>query len=298
MLRGDDALLGCRDRVNEIVTERDERRTPEQLRDHYEVERELSDRLRRAPSKERRSLYGSVYDELFRRVPDHPQLTWKADADERSRSVHQQLRLLGRYLGPDSSFLEVGAGDCALACEVARSARRVYAVDVSAEITRDLLAPVNLELILSDGCSIPVPPGGVDVAYSNQLMEHLHPEDAREQLRNIYAALAPGGAYVCITPNRLLGPADISMYFDDVATGFHLKEYTNAELATLCRAAGFRRVQSIVWLKWFGLPLPSFVSAALEAMLERLPTRVVKKAGRTPLSRLLGINMVAWKPTA
>jgi hypothetical protein len=31
-------------------------------------------------------------------------------------------------------------------------------------------------------------------------MEHLHPEDAFEQLRNIIRALAPGGRYVCITP--------------------------------------------------------------------------------------------------
>jgi predicted SAM-dependent methyltransferase len=36
----------------------------------------------------------------------------------------------------------------------------------------------------------------VDLAYSNQLMEHLHPDDASEQLANVYRALKPGGVTV------------------------------------------------------------------------------------------------------
>ena len=39
-------------------------------------------------------------------------------------------------------------------------------------------------------------------------------------LANLYRALKPGAVYVCITPNRLSGPHDISLYFDSVATGF------------------------------------------------------------------------------
>ena len=38
-------------------------RDPEALRRHYEVERELADRLRGAAPDERRHLYGAVYDE-------------------------------------------------------------------------------------------------------------------------------------------------------------------------------------------------------------------------------------------
>ena len=265
-------------------------RTLEQLRHHYDVERELADRLRHAPREERKALYAGVYDELFRRVPDHPQLTWRQDASERARTVAVQLELLDRYLSPNSTFLEVGAGDCALSLAAAARVRDVYALDVSAEITAGLDAPGNFELILSDGTSVPVPPGSVDVAYSNQLMEHLHPDDAREQLANIHRALAPGGVYLCITPTRLLGPADISKHFDDVATGFHLREYTNRELSRLCREAGFRRTQALVWLKWFGVAVPSRAAAAVESVAERLPRRA-----RRPLGRVLGVNLVAWK---
>jgi SAM-dependent methyltransferase len=117
----------------------------------------------------------------------------------------------------------------------------VYALDVSAEITRTDTLPANFSLILSDGTTIDVPPDSITVAYSNQLMEHLHPDDALEQLSNIYRALAPGGIYICVTPNRLTGPHDISRHFDPVATCLHLKEYTNTELMALLRRVGFRK---------------------------------------------------------
>ncbi len=48
-----------------------ETRTREELRQHYEVERELAERLRKATKEECRSLHFEVYDEPSRRVPRH-----------------------------------------------------------------------------------------------------------------------------------------------------------------------------------------------------------------------------------
>src|SRR5262245_20267665 len=157
-------------------------RTHERIRWHYEVERELADRLRHAPPGSRRSLYPVVYEEMYRRVPDHPQLLRKKSEDDTRTSVHLQMRFLSRFLRPGITFLEVGAGDCELSIAVARTARKVYAVDVAESVTARASKPDNVEIVLSDGVSIPVPPGSVDLAFSNQLMEHLHPEDAFEQL--------------------------------------------------------------------------------------------------------------------
>src|SRR5262249_36870665 len=158
-------------------------RTAEQLREHYRVERELADRLREAPREQRRGLYSEVYDELFRRLPHHPQLH-ASDHGERAREVGHRYSFLRRLLAPGAVFLEVGPGDCAVSIAMTAAAERVYAVDVSAEITQAVAPPANFELVLSDGCSIAVPAGIVDVAFSDQLMEHLHPDDANEQLRN------------------------------------------------------------------------------------------------------------------
>ena len=89
-------------------------RTPIQLREHYEVEKELANKLRQSHKEERRFLYGAVYNELFRRVTHHPMLTRKIDDNENYAIVTAQIRLLKRFLRPDCTFLELGAGDCRL----------------------------------------------------------------------------------------------------------------------------------------------------------------------------------------
>jgi SAM-dependent methyltransferase len=249
-------------------------RTSEQIRQHYIAEKELALRLRLSERKERAQLYISIYDELFRRVPFHPILTRKVTPSQRQRAITWQLQFLRRFLKPSHHFLEIGAGDCALSLEVATQVRRVYAVDVSAKLTESIPRPVNFELLLSDGCSVNVPANTVDVAYSNQLMEHLHPEDALQQLREVHRTLKPGGAYVCVTPNRVGGPYDISRHFDSVATGLHLKEYTVAEASDMFRRVGFARVRAYVGARGFYLTPPLAVIRAAEAVLERVPHRL------------------------
>jgi SAM-dependent methyltransferase len=192
--------------------------------------------------------------------------------------------------------MEIGAGDCALSLSLAGRVRRVYAVDVSDKVLGDTVQPPNFTFALSDGCSMPVPPGSVGVAYSNQLMEHLHPDDAELQLVNIFNALAPRGAYACITPNRLSGPHDISCFFDDVATGFHLKEYTTTELAALFRRIGFRKVAVYASLKGRYFRVPLFAVTVLEGCLSRLSPRWRRRVAASHIVRsLLGVQLVGVK---
>jgi SAM-dependent methyltransferase len=272
-----------------------ESRSVERLREHYAIEKELADRLRRAGKQERRILYTSLYDELFRRVPDHPQLMRKRDAKLQAETVQAHM-LLKRFLRADSVYLEIGPGDCALARAVAAEVKQVYAVDVSREIVGKLSLPANFTLVLSDGCSIPVPDNSINVAFSDQLMEHLHPDDALEQLRNIYKALAPGGVYICLTPNRLSGPHDISRYFDESATGFHLKEYTATELLSMFEATGFTGASLLAGARNFYLPFPSFLCKLMEGTLARLPSGLGKRISRSlPFRILLGVRLVAMK---
>ena len=273
-----------------------ETRSAERVKEHYRIEKELAARLRSATKDERRYLYSAVYDELFRRVHDHPQLTLKASASSRQAEVAARLKLLSGYLRPNLTCLEVGPGDCALATAVAQRVRRVYAVDVSNEIAAGVVLAENLELVISDGCTIPVPAGSVDLAYSDQLMEHLHPEDAVVQLGNISQALKPGGVYLCLTPNRLSGPHDVSRYFDEVATGFHLCEYTVGELTEMLRAAGFRKFTILAGGGGFHLPLAALFVEVIEQLLEGLPARFGRTLARgLPLRLILGAKLVARK---
>jgi SAM-dependent methyltransferase len=270
-------------------------RSAEDIEQHYRVELELAERLRSAPREERLGLYGAVYDELFRRVPNHPQLTRKVSDAERRAGVADRVSLLRRFIDPQTVFLEIGAGDASLTLEVARHARQCYALDVSREILSGVQHP-RVQTVLSDGCSVPIPPNTVTLAYSFQVMEHIHPDDALEQLRNLFAAIAPDGSYVCVTPNRLNGPHDVSKFYDPVARGFHLKEYTAAELEALFRQVGFRRVEAFARFRGRHLRIPLVAIKAFERAFGLLPYAIRKRIGRKPgIQNLLQVSLRATK---
>jgi SAM-dependent methyltransferase len=263
------------------------------IRHHYLVERELAHRLRNATREERRHLYTAVYNELFERVPDHPQNVMKRNATAQAAEAARQLGLIKRFLRADANYVEIGPGDCALALAVSERVARVYAVDVSDGITACARTPANFQLIISDGTSVPVQEGSIDIVYSNQLMEHLHEDDAKLQLQHIFDALRRGGTYVCVTPNRLCGPHDISAHFDTEPTGLHLKEYNNEDLVRMFHDVGFRKFRALLSYKQLVFPtlLPIWPFVLFERLLQlmpRGPTRALAKF-------LLGVKLVAIK---
>jgi len=276
-----------------------ERRTLERLRQHYEIEKALTARLMQADREERKKLYAEVYDELCRRVPDHILLARKADSQDARREVSYNVALLRPFLKPDSVFVEIGAGDCALSFEIAKRVAKVIALEVSSEISRSDDAPANFELIIYEGIHLPLAESSVDVVFSNHLMEHLHPDDAADQLASIFRVLKPRGVYVCVTPNRLRGPHDVSRYFDETPTCFHLREYANTDLARLLTSCGFRPVTSYASAKGRYFRMPRLLITLLESFLDLLPYRFRKRLANTKLLRpLLGVVMVGMKPVS
>jgi SAM-dependent methyltransferase len=253
------------------------------LRRHFDIERELANRLRSAPAERRRTLYGEVYNELFARVPDHPQNAWRADPHTQQARATSQWRLLKHFCHRDSVYLEIGAGDGYLAMQVAAEVRHAYAVDVSNVIADSANRPANFTPLISDGIHTGIPPGAATIAYSNQLMEHLHPDDAAAQLAEIAKSLAPGGKYLCVTPHRYSGPWDVSQFFCDEAEGFHLKEYTYGELRQLFRRAGFASTEIWAGLKGRFLRVPEWCVLAIEKTLGVLPRRLQKPLARFAL---------------
>ena len=273
-----------------------DQRTEHELRAHYEVEKSLANKLRTASSDERLNLYTALYEELYRLVPNHPQLTQKKSPEHQRKAVKKQMGLLSLLLDKNKSFIEVGPGDCALAFHVCSFVKQVYAVDVSKTITKFSSIPENFTLLISDGCSIPVEMNSIDIIYSNQLMEHLHPDDASAQLKNILIALRPGGTYLCITPSSLNGPHDISRYFDTVATGFHLKEYTIKELSELFYNAGFESLILYVRIMNSYIKFPVFFAILLERILQRVPYRFRQVlVSIKPFKALMKIHLVGVK---
>lgn len=272
--------------------------TREQILRHYQIEKELAGRLRDSAAQERVHLYSRVYDELYRRVPDHPMLVAKEEQSRiRELTVQRKLKLLRRFLTPSTLFMEIGAGDCLMSIRVAPQVAKVIAVEVSEVVSQHGALPANLSVqIISKPSDIPSPPGSVHLAFSDQLAEHLHPDDFLAQCCNVLRALAPGGRYVIVTPNRLNGPHDVSRGFDRTATGLHLKEYSFTEMRRLLIAVGFREVVPKVGFKGVYLSVPGGVVTAVEAVLERLPAGLSRWLANTlVLQVVLAIRLVATK---
>jgi hypothetical protein len=102
-------------------------------------ERELAARLRNSSREERKTLYASLYTDLVTSeglvLPTAPTET------------SALMRQFERYLDPDTVFLEIGAGDCRLSVAIAERVRFVYAIEVSAAITKNVVPPRNLEVL-------------------------------------------------------------------------------------------------------------------------------------------------------
>ena len=74
-------------------------------------------------------------------------------------------------------------------------------------------------------------PESYDAVISDQVIEHLHPDDLVAHFAGVHAILKPGGRYALATPHAFEGPFDVSRVFgSERPQGMHLKEYTYREL--------------------------------------------------------------------
>lgn len=232
---------------------------------HYTAERAIAARLRTAGEQARKEIYSTMYAELFAQVPDHPRLTRRADEAMTRRNIRTKERLLKPFIRGDATLLEFGAGDCRFSIAMAKRFRQVHAVDIADQIGSGVALPGNFYLTVYDGYNLDMARESIDVAFSDQLVEHLHPEDTAKHFRLVHRLLKPGGAYLFRTPHRLTGPHDVSRYFAERAEGFHLREWTYAELMATLRELGYRSVTAY----WFGkgilLPMPAAAFRLIEA---------------------------------
>jgi SAM-dependent methyltransferase len=267
-----------RNRLEKILREEGVSRPVDEVIAQYEYERAAAQRLLNASREERRKLYGEVYDNLFKQFPTHPELT-QQNSPKRRVELKRRLDVIKRLLSPQTKFAEIGAGDCEFAKMVASQVEVAYALEVSFEkVLQEEANGGNLALVPFDGLEIPLPNDSIDVAYSHQVLEHLHPEDAIEHLREVYRILKPGGYYLCVTPHRFRGPSDISRYFTREATALHLKEYTYEELYKKFHQVGFLKVWGYTPTRRIPIHfVPVVFNIVIERMIAPLPYSLRKK---------------------
>lgn len=270
----------------------DDHRTETELKEHLAVERRLAARLASANAEERPRLYGGLYRELFDRLPHHPQHSADRIAH---RFQAPQVALLRKLVPRGAAFVEIGAGDGYTCVELADHCASTTAVDVTDALAPGAEAPANFRFLVTDGVTLDLPDASTDFVYSYQLMEHLHPEDAARQVREIRRVLRPGGVHYCVTPHGATGPHDISKYFQTrTPLGFHLIEYTYASLAKLFLEAGFSRAEPMLVRKSSTARLPLAAAMAAENLIGALDGLSGRRLRWNPKVRgLLGIHMLA-----
>ncbi len=269
-----------------------EGRSYEQILHHYRVEKEIAGRLKRADREGRKKIYAGMYDELFAWVPDHPRLNGARDPAALAAHNRKKLALVERFVKPETVFIEFAPGDCTFAYLVCGRARTVIGADISDQSAKALTAPDNFSLRLYDGFRLDLPDGCADIVFSDQFIEHLHPDDAGLHFQLAHRLLKPGGSYVFRTPHAFHGPFDISAYFSDVAEGFHLKEWTYGELRDRLRAAGFSSWRGALKKRGRYHELPVGLFAGYEKMIARLPHRARRAAARALLPRHIYMRVV------
>jgi SAM-dependent methyltransferase len=254
-------------------------RTLEQVERHYLVEKAIAKRLKECSREQRSAMYATMYNELFALVPDHPRLTRRQNKEATLVANKSKWLLIKDHVGESTVFAEFAIGDGRFAFEVCRRASFVYGIDISDQ-TDAAERPANFQLILYDGYELDLGDAAVDVVFSDQLIEHLHPEDTPLHLLLVRRILKPGGKCIFRTPHRYCGPSDVSRYFSDEAEGFHLKEWTYGEMFQLLDGQGWSATRGYWSKRGIRIRMPNACLVLAERVMKRVPPRVRKAISR------------------
>lgn len=220
---------------------------------HYMTEISYRRRIIESPkaSRERAESVSEAYESLV------------AILTERRRRVGREMDALGlpgnaadelsAHLGPPPArMLDVGCGTGVLVEALRTRGYDARGVDVSSRLidtgkARMAARPESNQFNNMLYCgnfmySRMFSDESFDLVYSNDVMEHLHPDEAEDFLRKAYDLLRPGGSLWLITPNRWTGPGDATILRHPPGTesrGLHLKEYKLTELRSLLHGVGF-----------------------------------------------------------
>lgn len=224
--------------------------TFEQLQKHYTVERQLRDKIFAASPHERASVIAWAYEELFRQIPWHPALTEESGRTA-TKIIEQKVKIFLPLLPPaPARILEIGCGMGELSYGLTKEGYDCTGIDISdVRMERLKESRMNrLTFVRADATFLPFINNYFDAVISTQLFEHLHPQDAIKHLSIVNQLIRGNGCYIMETPNRLVGPGDVSRFFvDGEAEGFHLKEYSITEMVSLFKKSGFSFIKIVLW---------------------------------------------------
>lgn len=220
--------------------------TKEMIIRHWQVETSLARNLQDSTPENRWRVFEHCYTEFYAKLADLNELWWFDSPAAYKEGYADWAHLIGK----SPKIYEIGSGKGGLIRYLAERGHECKGTEISRERGEKWVEPhPQLSWGVSDGVNLDQfePANSYDVLISNQVVEHLHPDDLVNHFRGALTILRPGGRYIFDTPHAFCGPSDISRVFGcDTPQGFHLKEYTWREIVETLRQAGFVKVYAVL----------------------------------------------------
>ena len=131
--------------------------------------------------------------EFFNKVAPQWEELSKGYYDESIKNKILELGILDKKM----RVVDLGSGDGYIARSIAAFVEKVVAVDISAEMLKELdkkakqSGIANIQTVESDGQDVPLKDSSIDVVFANMYLHHIEePEDA---IREIHRLLKSGG---------------------------------------------------------------------------------------------------------
>ncbi|WP_020482272.1 SAM-dependent methyltransferase [Methylomonas sp. MK1] len=220
--------------------------TEENILEHWHLELQLTKLLLESTPDNRWEVFEKCYTTLYTKLEWLNKLIDKRAPLPPNILYKEWAYLIGTA---PKRIYEIGSGRAEMISYLADLGHEIKATEITREQgekhTSDKLE--NLKWGISDGVHLEQfePVNTYDFVISNQVIEHMHPDDLPENCKHVYSTLKSGGKYIVCAPHPWHGPPDISAVFKyKKAIGVHLKEYTNYQIYSHLKRSGFKKVSS------------------------------------------------------
>ena len=265
--------------------------TEEMILAHWELEKRLTKEIFASNPEKRWEIVEQCYSTLYSELWWLNQFIGAGSTIPPSQRYKNWVCLIGQ---PPKNIYEIGSGKGDMIAYLARCGFKCRATEITRERgQKHAFEHPNLSWGISDGVHLErfEDLNSYDVVVSDQVIEHLHPDDLYEHFKGVLSILLSRGRYLFATPHRYVGPSDISRVFKcDNPMGMHLKEYTYQELKELLEQAGFTDIQAVLRIplkitQLFGIYIKPKTSCiyldylcVVEKLILLLPSQIRRKA--------------------
>jgi SAM-dependent methyltransferase len=228
--------------------------SPEVLEEAFKLENHYHNLLVNEDNAKKRE---ALYDEFYSNLLQFYGRTAKDDGslEDRIATKNPQVTLFEKEL-KGKSIIDFGCGEGYFLMNIQKKIPYKKLAGVDVFIPETLKNHPNIQFISSGIINFNTEEK-FEVAFSDNVIEHLSPLDLMDHLRSVYESLVPGGKFILVMPNRLFGPMDVTRIMDNSssgripAQGGHLNESTYYEMKDALSKIGFLNFKTV-------LPIPKF----------------------------------------